>query len=103
MAPVSPDLTFWPQPGDYLSRNRVRGVATPPTRRPGPARVPMAQKAVPTGCPPFDQHRSRSLPQTKSDIPPTRDEMFINHLPAGCLEPTVHAVHHQSAQLAPAK
>ena len=30
MDPDALDLTFGPQPGDYLSHNRARGVATPP-------------------------------------------------------------------------
>src|SRR5215218_9626526 len=96
MDPDAPDLTFGPQPGDYLSRNRARGVATPPRGPPagrGQHEFPWLRWLWRPGV-----HRLTNTlvpvkiyAQTKSDVSLLSAERSISHPPAGCLEPTVHA------------
>ncbi len=73
MDPDAPDLTFGPQPGDYLSRNRSRGVATPPRGSPagrGQHEFPWLRRLCRPAVHRFDQH-----PDPDQDLCPRPNRM----------------------------
>jgi hypothetical protein len=89
-------LTFGPLPGDHLSRDRLKGVATAASA--GPCRRGHREFPWLGSCgdcrPAFDQHAGPSqefYAEPKQDVPPSMDETLFEPLPVEDLGPRVHA------------